>query len=121
MIHRLRLFLHQTSPMNDPEPDSIPVLMPVRKPRWSGLVLYLAVGVGSFFATSVAIGVLMQLGVLNGIFQVAVAALSANVVCFLGTAWLFGITRGQFPMRPVRMTWVWAAIAVALALILLPV
>ena len=88
---------------------------------WLDLLLYLAVGFGTYFLLSALVQFLfpeLSTGVSFLLFL-------ANFVCLAGTTYLLGVRRGKLSwaglgLRPLRWRWQWLFIGVGLAILLLP-
>ncbi|MCP5094148.1 MAG: CPBP family intramembrane metalloprotease [Chloroflexi bacterium] len=89
---------------------------------WLELLLYLAVGFGSFITISLLISELWPQVVETAVYVLYLV----NIICFTGTTYLLGIRRGKITweglgLRPFKWQWQWPLIGVGVAVVLLPV
>jgi membrane protease YdiL (CAAX protease family) len=90
------------------------------------LVLYPLLVIGLFFATSLAVGLAVQRGVLSqGSLSLALLAYGLNFFLFAGGAFLLAVWPGKLTwaelgIAPPRWRWLWLLLAVGVTLLLLP-
>ncbi len=90
------------------------------------LVLYPLLILGLFFATSLALGLAVQLGVFNqGSLSLALLAYALNFFFFAGgtfflAVWPGKLTWAELGIAPPRWRWLWLLLAVGVTLLLLP-
>lgn len=91
------------------------------------LVFYPLLVIGLFFATSLAVGLAVQRGILSqGSLSLALLAYALNFFFFAGGAFLLAVRPGKLTwaelgIAPPRWRWLWLVLAVGVTLLLLPV
>lgn len=94
------------------------------RPAWRDLILYLVVGLGGFFGTSLLIGLLVHAKHVT--LPLSLLAYALNLAFFGGSVLVLGAARGKLSLRelgfiPPRLDARWFLIAIGLSLALLPV
>jgi membrane protease YdiL (CAAX protease family) len=91
------------------------------------LVLYPMLVIGLFFATSLALGLAVQRGVLRqGSLSLTLLVYAVNFVLFAGGAFVLAVRPGKLTwaelgIAPPRWRWLWLRLAAGITLLLLPV
>lgn len=92
-------------------------------PSWLDLLLYLAVGIGGFFAASFLVRGFIKSEEVT--LPISLIAYVLNLIFFAGTTLVLGAARGKLNLRaigfyPPRLDWKWFTAAIAISLALLP-